>query len=170
MSGAEIVERIKQAVDEGTHDDFFTTIQEKNLIRYGAELVLVPSDLVYITALDVDGFEFVKKCKKNGLRLFILSNWDPASFELVRKKFPELFAMFDESDIIIPAKIGFIKPQAHAFEYFTRNLQGDAAQLFFVDDSAANVAAAQQCGITSVRHHNWGQTEQELVGKGLRLQ
>lgn len=127
--------------------------------------ILDPHKLVPLTLLNKEGLKFVKKCKQHGIRILILSNWDPHSFQLIKEKFPELFSLFDEHDIVIPAYIGLIKPEDAAFDYMIRTL--DIARTFFVDDSAANVNAARKYGITSIVHHNWQQTEQELIQNGM---
>ncbi len=167
ISGHEIVQKIKETIDTNEFDFFFKNKQERNLIKHGSELILLPEKLVMLTQLNQDGFEFVKKCKRNGIRILFLSNWDPESFVLIKDKFQELFRLCNSDDIVIPAQIGFIKPDLRAFDYMIKSLKCDITKTFFVDDSSTNVAAAQKYGITSILHQNWKQTAQELIQKGL---
>jgi len=169
LSGEQIIQKINEEIDKPEHDLFFKNNQEKNLIKYGAGFILVPHKLVPLTQLSKEGLEFVQKCKQSGLRILILSNWDPHSFQLIKEKFPELFSLFDEQDIVIPAYIGSIKPEDAAFNYMVTHLNLDIANTFFVDDSATNVNAARKYGIVSVVHRDWQQTEQELMQKGMRF-
>ncbi|HEV2601932.1 MAG TPA: HAD-IA family hydrolase [Candidatus Babeliales bacterium] len=163
ISGRELAHAIKAAIDRQEYDSFFISPQERNLIKYGSEFILVPEKLTPLTLLDQEGFAFVKKCKNHGIRTLILSNWDPESFAFIKDTFPELFALFDEHDIVIPAHVGFIKPEVEIFEYMVRNLSLDVEKTIFVDDSATNTSAAQRYGIQSVTHRDWQQTEQELA-------
>lgn len=169
ISGCEIVKKIKDSVDQDEYKTFFKSTQEKNLILYGSEFVLLPQKEASLTRLDLDGLEFVKKCKKSGIRIMILSNWQLQSFELIKNKFSELFNLFDPDDIIIPAHVGFIKPEAEVYNHIIEKLKLDGSKTFFVDDVAKNVTAAKECGIRGVVHCNWKQTENELLNNGLQI-
>jgi FMN phosphatase YigB (HAD superfamily) len=167
LSGRALVQQIHEAIASGDHEHYFKTSLECDLVRYGSELIFIPEKLVTLIALYQDGLEFVKKCKDKGIRIIILSNWDPESFVLVKEKFTTLFELCDEQDIIIPAHVGFVKPETEIYAYALKHLGLDAAQTFFVDDSASNVAASQKCGMIGVVHRTWQDTEQELVAQGL---
>lgn len=167
--GSEIAKKIKECIDKKEYEFFFKNSQEKTLIKYGCELILLPEKEVSLTLLDLKGLEFVKKCKKNGLRIMILSNWNPDSLDLVRNKFPELFNLFKQEDIVIPAHVGAIKPEIEIFKYVIKKFNLDTVNTFFVDDSPKNVSAAQACGLKSIVHRNWEQTEQALMLNGLKI-
>lgn len=169
LTGLEIVEKIKECIDKKEYDFFFKNSQERTLIKYGSELILLPEKEASLTTLHQDGLDFVKRCKKNGARILILSNWQPESFALIKKKFPELFGLFDAKDIIIPALVGAIKPEPEIYIHMIKKLNLDVNRTFFIDDSAKNIAAAQACGIKGVVHRNWKQTEQELLLRGLKI-
>jgi FMN phosphatase YigB (HAD superfamily) len=162
LSGRELVQRIQAVIDNEEFDSFFHSKQERNLIKYGSEFILIPEKLVALTTLDEEGLALVKKCKEHGMRLGILSNWDPESFVLVREKFSELFQLFDSNDVIIPADVGSIKPEISLYEYLIKNVIQDAKDAVFIDDSARNVTAAVACGMKGIVHRNWQQTEREL--------
>ncbi len=169
LSGRCIVQKIKECIDEVHYASFFKSTQEKNLIKYGSEHILDPEKLVALTGLNPQGLAFVKKCKQSGLRILIISNWDPESFAAIKKKFPELFSLFNEQDIFIPADCGFIKPERELYNHVIAKANLAIGNTFFVDDSASNVAGAQQCGIISIVHSDWQKTEMELVSRGLRV-
>jgi FMN phosphatase YigB (HAD superfamily) len=166
QKGCDLVDLIKDNINKQEYSAFFKNIQEKNLIEYGAALILVPEKLVPLTSLNVDGLKCIKKCKENGARILILSNWDPESFALIKNKFPELFDVCEPQDVIIPAHVGFIKPEPEIYGHMIKSLQLDITQTVFVDDSAKNVAGAQSLGIGGIVHRDWKQTEQELLCKG----
>ncbi|MFI5332621.1 MAG: HAD-IA family hydrolase, partial [Candidatus Babeliales bacterium] len=103
------------------------------------------------------------------IEVAIISNWDPASFALLKAHLPEFFNLFNEKHMVIPQMIGKTKPSAEIYEYTVKILGVDPLDCFFVDDSAINVAGAQQCGIKAVHHKNWQDTERELLQIGLML-
>lgn len=170
VSGHEIVSKIKENIDKQEHDGFFQNHYERGLIKHGIEFVVLPDLLVDLTETIHEGLEFVKKCKSSGIKVSIISNWDPQSFEILKTKIPELFSLFDETLIIIPQMVGKIKPEWEIYDYTVKKINLDASQVFFVDDSTANVEGAQKYGIKSVHHKNWQETEHELKKQGLKLE
>jgi FMN phosphatase YigB (HAD superfamily) len=168
-SGHEIVQVIKEHIHNPAYDTFFTDEHERVLIKHGIEFVLVPELLVALTEVIEEGVAFVNACKVRGIEIGIISNWDPASFAMMKRKLPELFSLFDESNIIIPQMAGSIKPSFEIYDYAVKKMNIDPAHCFFVDDSKANVEGAQKYGIKSVHHKNWKETKKELIRHGLKL-
>lgn len=169
ISGKQIVDTIKEQIDKPEYDSFFKDEYERSLIKHGFEFIVVPELLVELTEIMHEGLAFVKKCKANGIQPVILSNWDPTSFEMLKAKVPEFFNFFEEQHIVIPHMLGKIKPSVEIYDYTVKKIKYDPLHCFFIDDSAANVAGAEQYGIKSVHHTDWQETEQELTKLGLNL-
>lgn len=168
-SGAKIVSKIKENIDNIEHANFFTNQYEKDLIKYGIEFVLLPNLLIELTEIILEGFDFIKKCKNNNIELGIISNWDPESFLILKKKLVKLFNLFDEKNIIIPQMVGSTKPDFKIYEFAIQNTKIDIENCFFIDDGLTNVKAAQNYGIKSVMHKSWIDTEKELINLGLKF-
>jgi 2-haloacid dehalogenase len=83
-----------------------------------------------------------------GTPLFALTNW---STEL----FPHALARFDFlglfSDIVVSGAEGVAKPEPAIFEVLARRTGRSLAELVFIDDSPANVAAASAAGLDAIR-------------------
>jgi FMN phosphatase YigB (HAD superfamily) len=169
ISGQNIVKKTKENIDKIEHDKFFKSEHEKSLIKYGIEFVLIPELLIELTEIIDEGFEFVKKCKDNNIKLAIISNWDPESFKLIKVKFPEFFKLFNEQNIIIPSMLGKTKPCVEIYDYAVKKINSEISNCFFVDDSKINVEGAQKAGIKSVHHQNWKETKEKLVELGLKI-
>jgi FMN phosphatase YigB (HAD superfamily) len=161
-SGTLVAQSISENIDKSEHKNFFRDESERLLIKHGAPMMLVPEQLAQWSILHKDALEFVKGCKAQDLRLLILSNWDPESFELLQKKYPEFFAHFDNEDIFIPATLGYSKPDPKAFDEIIKNRNLDLQKIIFIDDSATNVKAAQEYGLTAILHRDWDQTRLSL--------
>lgn len=170
LTGQEIVEKIKENIDNTKFDAFFRDQYERDLIKYGIEFIIVPNLLADLTDIFDDGIEFVKKCKANGIKTAVISNWDPYSFEILKTKIPEVFNLFDERDIVIPQMLGKSKPTFEIYDFTIKRINIDLAHCYFVDDSQMNVEGAQKYGIKSVQHKNWQETERELMYHGLKLE
>lgn len=169
LSSNKIVQKVKEYIDLPEHYSFFKDSNERNLIKYGAEHILISVQLAELTELNPQGIAFVQRCKQQGIRCLVLSNWDPESFELIKHKFPKLFSLFDEKDIFIPANLGFMKPEAQAFEKVINKAGLDKSTTLFIDDSPMNVVGAQMCNIHAVYHREWGETEKMVKQIGLEL-
>ena len=98
-----------------THEGSFGSWAEESLVRALAELIFTPEYFIKTRSLVPDGIAFVKECKQAGHSLYILSNWDPYSFTILEKAYPELFELFD--GIIISGDIGLIKPDPAIYQF-----------------------------------------------------
>ena len=68
---------------------------------------------------------------------------------------------------MISGEVGVIKPDPRIFERLLHRFGVDARDSVFVDDSAANVAAAERLGFHAVRFTDPAALRVELVGLGL---
>jgi 2-haloacid dehalogenase len=99
-----------------------------------------------------------------GIPCYALSNMEPAAFTLRRARFP-FMEWFD--DHVISGIEGVAKPDRLIFEILLRRHGLEPRATLFVDDSAANVDAAQQLGIIAVRYTSARQLRRDLRAHGL---
>lgn len=166
---ADVVKRVYENIDKKEFDNFFKSYQERNIIKYSIEWLLLPKNSNELCDLFEEGINFVQKCKQHKFKVLILSNWDPDSFELMKNKFSDFFKLFNEENIFTSANTGLIKPEPEIYRHVLKkgNLLSD--EVFFIDDNLGNVVSAKNCGIKSVCHTNWQNTEQELKNLGLKI-
>ncbi len=93
-----------------------------------------------------------------GHRLYCLSNMSRETWAHVRDL--DFFALFD--GIVISALEGCLKPEAEIFERLLGRYSIAPADAFFVDDIAANVAAAGRLGIDGYRFRRTPQCYAEI--------
>lgn len=89
----------------------------------------------------------VRTLKERGCRLYLLSN---ISRYFVSKypevaRLDELLSLFDGK--VFSAELGMVKPSADIFNYILDKYGLDPANTVFIDDNAANIAAAAALGI-----------------------
>ncbi len=94
-----------------------------------------------------------------------LSNFSAVKFEVTRALFPFLDT-FDTR--VISADIGLVKPDREIFEYLTAAAHLDPARAVFIDDSAANIAAARAFGFHTV-HYTSEAVDARAALRGLGL-
>ncbi len=126
----------------------FTNQAEENLVRALAEVLFTPAYFVQTRQLINQGVNLVKDCKKAGHSVFLLSNWEPESMELLEQLYPEFFGLFDGA--VISGRVGLVKPDPAIYEYLLKTYDLEPEQTIFIDDQPENIAAAQALGIHGI--------------------
>jgi len=91
-------------------------------------------------------YDLIRDLRGRGLRTALLSNsWGNAGYP--RADFP---ALFDE--VVISHEVGMRKPEPRIFRYAAQLVHMEPEQCVFIDDIAANVAAAEAIGMTGILH------------------
>ncbi len=90
-------------------------------------------------------YSIVKTLKENGYKIYLLSNC-PSWFDEFKKSVPA-FEFFD--GFIVSAKYNLIKPGKEIFNVLFKEFSLNAEECFFIDDSPANVATANEIGMTA---------------------
>jgi 2-haloacid dehalogenase len=83
-----------------------------------------------------------------GVRLFALSNWSAETFPVARPRYP--FLEWFEG-IVISGEVRITKPDERVYRHLLERHGLDPATTVFVDDSEANVLAAQGLGMIGIR-------------------
>ena len=128
------------------------SILEKNLLVSTILMMTTPDKFIRTRQTMPEGIELARTLKQLGYKLYILSNWDPTSFPLLVKQFPEIFELFD--GVMTSGKTGMIKPNPDIFEACLKKFNIQRSQAIFIDDTIENIQAAQKLGITSIHCNN----------------
>ncbi|MCX5925150.1 MAG: HAD-IA family hydrolase [Candidatus Dependentiae bacterium] len=147
-SNAELIAMVFHHIKQ--HPEWFTSSIEKELVESVIRKMFVPQLLASTITLIPEGLEYVKQCKKRGHTLMVLSNWDVESFELVKKKFPELFNLFD--GVIVSGDTKQIKPEPAAYAFLVERIIKYDETVVFVDDQKENCQAASACGLKGIHY------------------
>ncbi len=127
------------------HPEWFISRIEQRLIEQTANLVFSAKNLVETRTILKAGLKFLRQCKKEGHRTIVVSNWDKESIQLLRKTFPQVFALFD--DAIFSGAIGIMKPDTKIFQLLKEKCPGPC---IFLDDQKENIKAARECNIYGI--------------------
>ena len=148
LSSSEILNCVEQALTN--ESKWFKCRAEKRIIHNLARLIFTPKMFIRSRKISSAGIAFIKKCKKQGHRVYGLSNWDEESFILLKEQHPELFDLFD--GIVISAQAKGNKPHATIYQTLLDRYQLQAENCWFIDDQPENIDAAKKLGINAVRH------------------
>ncbi len=106
----------------------------------------------------------VEELERAEVRLLALTNWSAEMFHHGRARLPFL-DRFDA--VVVSGEVGMAKPDPRIFAHVISAFGLDAARTVFVDDSAANVAAAADAGLDAVRFTDPAALRRELASRGL---
>jgi|SRR5579862_6811859 HAD superfamily hydrolase (TIGR01509 family) len=148
MACSEIRSLITTSIN--AHPEWFTCRAEQRLIENVLNMLLTPEHFVNSQKLSPEAVAFIKRCKKEGHKIYGLSNWDPESFALLKEKHSHVFDLFD--GIIISGQVKANKPQAPIYHALLNTYQLEPQQCWFFDDQKVNVEAAQKLGINAIVH------------------
>jgi putative hydrolase of the HAD superfamily len=142
----------------------FEQILAARLLRIDGAAVVAEGLLrrMFAASLPVPAmYDTIRTLRAAGFSTALLSNsW--GCDEYPRADFPGLF-----DTVVLSGEVGMRKPEKEVFLHAAETLGLAPAECVFVDDMEANVAAAQACGMTGVRHTETAATAralQDLLG------
>jgi FMN phosphatase YigB (HAD superfamily) len=133
------------------HPEWFDHKTEKQAILNLINTIFTPQDFVQTRTIHSQCLSFIKACKKQGHKIFALSNWDKESFTLLQKKYPHVFNLFD--GIIISGEVNTLKPSYDIYMLLLNHYNLEPHTCWFIDDQQENVIAASQLGIHGIICH-----------------
>lgn len=146
LKGTENSEQLLERVEKAAEGK---TGLEISIIKDIAHMMFVPEQFVQTQQWNEETLAFVRELKDQGCKLYILSNWDPASFKYMRQQYADIFALFD--GIMISGDVGLIKPDARIYEHILATFNIPRERVLFIDDQKVNVESAiKNCKICSV--------------------
>jgi 2-haloacid dehalogenase len=105
----------------------------------------------------------LKRLKAAGRPVYALSNFASVKFALAR----QMFDFLDEFDLcVISGHVGVVKPDPRIYQILFERARRDPSELLFVDDSLANVRAAEEAGMAAIHYAPGVDLEGELRARG----
>lgn len=148
LSGSHTCQAIRIATLDAiqSHPEWFNSTSEQIVIKRLATMIFTPEMFANTQRPIDEGIKFVKECKRRGYLVYVLSNWDHESFDILIKEYQDFFKLFD--GIIISGDVHAIKPAPEIYEHFTSKLLPHTC--VFIDDRIENIEAAQKHGIHGI--------------------
>lgn len=104
---------------------------------------------------------YLPRLKAAGYKLYVLSNYGASYFAQARARYQDIFALFD--GLVISGEELMIKPMPGIYHLILERYGLTPARTMFVDDSAANIRAAEKVGLQGMVFTNPTQLEALLV-------
>ncbi len=105
----------------------------------------------------------LRRLKRARRPVYALSNFASVKFALARRMF-DFLNEFDTA--VISGHVGVVKPDPRIFEILFERVGRRPSELLFVDDSAANVRAAEALGMAAIHFRPGVDLERELAAHG----
>jgi 2-haloacid dehalogenase len=118
-----------------------------------------------MVAGDIPGtVEVLAELRAAGVPLYALTNWSAETFAITRGRF-EFLEWFD--GLLVSGEERVTKPDPAIFQLLLDRFGLDPTATVFVDDSAANVAAARRLGFDAIGFTGHEELRRELVARRL---
>jgi 2-haloacid dehalogenase len=108
--------------------------------------------------------EILGELKARDVRLFALTNWSHETFSIARELY-DFLGWFEA--IMVSGEEKLVKPDPRIYQRLIERHGLDPATLVFIDDNAANAAAAAQLGMHGVHFTTASALREELAALGL---
>ncbi len=157
LIGRFISERIFEKFDTGSLDPVQFAGELERII--GTKVSYAEVERIWnllILDFPVSRVKLLKQLKRN-YRVFLLSNTNVIHVEKYTREFYENngFPMADLFDqVFYSCEIGIHKPDEGIYTYVLQNAALDPLETLFIDDSKANIEAAQKLGISGIHIHS----------------
>lgn len=171
---AEILERISSAIEN--NPIFFQQYCPKKLIRSTTNFMFTPEKFIKSIRINKKGYRLFKKCRKLSYhtgqpvhKIFILSNWDAESYQLLKNKSKIGYMLHAADGHIISGNVHLIKPDPAIYEllFETYNIDPDKETTVYIDDELINIRAADS--LNKKHMYNLHCTSFTEVKKQLRI-
>ncbi len=103
--------------------------------------------------------EIVRRLKREGWPIYLLSNFSAEKFPLMQKRY-DFLDLFD--DMIISGEHKLIKPDPAIFQLTLDRIGRKASECLFVDDSFPNIEVARKMGFHTIHFQSPEQLERDL--------
>lgn len=126
--------------------------------EYAQEIALYYDQFPKMIGGEIAGMaEYILQLKQRGYHIFGLSNWSTETFAMVEDKYP-IFGLIEQK--IISGHERIMKPDPAIFQLALQRFHILPEESLFIDDNAANIAAASRLGIHT--HHFAADTHQGI--------
>ncbi|MDR3646076.1 MAG: hypothetical protein P4L22_00885 [Candidatus Babeliales bacterium] len=164
ITSEEFYAKLIAASNDPKYSSFFRNESERNFLRASFKFLL-PQKLCNVINITFKSYTVIKQCLLEGHEIFVLSNWDPESFPLVRKKCSRIFDLFPPDNIYISGDLNHCKPYKNIYKCLIKN--NNPKDYYFIDDTEKNLEVPMEIGMNTIHHTDWKSTIKKMQELGL---
>ena len=110
--------------------------------------------------------EWLRELKRHGYKLYWLSNWSQVTYERIKKRGILDFMKYMDGGIW-SFDVHLAKPDGRIFRLLADRYHLNKGRSIFIDDSEANVRAAQKEGFAAIHFTSFEETRKKLEDAGV---
>ncbi|MFS0700668.1 HAD-IA family hydrolase [Cellulomonas sp. 179-A 4D5 NHS] len=110
--------------------------------------------------------DLVRELRAQGVRVLGLTNWSAETFHHAEPAAPAIGLL---EAVLVSGEVGLAKPDPRIYRLLAERFSLDPARTVFLDDSAANVAAAAAEGFAAVLFTTAPAARAELAARAVRV-
>jgi len=110
--------------------------------------------------------ELIKKLKPN-YKICFISNVDKECALYVRKKYPEIFRLFEDG--LASYEAGMAKPEKEIYRYALKKFRLKPEECIYIDNQPENIPPAQELGIKAIKFQGTEKLKQQLKNLGVKF-
>ena len=110
--------------------------------------------------------QILRTLKDQGREVHALTNWSAETFPIARQKY-DFLGWFEHT--VVSGEERVKKPDPRIFEILLERIGRSAHECVFIDDSAANIAAADALGFRTIHFSNPDQLRIDLAAFGVAV-
>ncbi len=126
---------------------YFKNGQTQTLLTGMTTMIFTPSLFAQTRLLVPEALDFVLECKAAGHNVYVLTNWDKESLELVKIIYSNFFDLID--GVVSSGDVGDMKPNKKPYLHLLEKYCLKAAESAFWDDRIENVDTGNELDIRS---------------------
>ena len=131
------------------HPEWFVNETEERIISNLVNMIFTPEYFISTRKTHRKALRFMRHQRRQGHKIYVLSNWDAESFKVLKNKFPEVFKLVD--GIIISGKVHDLKPSPLIYQTLLDRFNLDPERSWFIDDQLDNINAACVLNIKGIK-------------------
>jgi FMN phosphatase YigB (HAD superfamily) len=160
ISNSTLLDRLESGRLEATQ--FYTEVSTKAQLEVGLETFCAAFCDIFAPVTEM--IDAHAQMRRAGLSTYLFSNTSALHFEHLASRYPFL-AYFDAH--FLSYQIGWMKPDARAYEAVEQGVRPKGARLLYIDDKLENIQAGEQRGWQVIHHVDAAATIAQL--RALRL-
>lgn len=165
ITGKEVIELVEPHIEKLHKEQFFESNLEKKLSQKVIHVMFNPQIRAQLYQPYKKGVALLKECKEQGHNVYLLSNMDTELIELLKKEYPDIFALFD--GVVISADVNMIKPDTNIYHHAVRKFNLDRNNCYMIDDQLENILGAQNAGLNGVHFVKAKHARKDLITSGV---
>jgi HAD superfamily hydrolase (TIGR01509 family) len=149
----QVGDAINKDIEKLDAKNYFKSRLEKKVIKNIVNSIYDPTQVTKVIKPNSKILDLIKTLKEKKYKIFLLSNIDKESLELLQRSYKKIFSFFD--GIIFSCNVKLLKPDPLIYDYCIKKYHLTPKQTVLIDDQKDNIRSAKKIGIQGIWYKNF---------------